>query len=324
MGFFEATTLRTHGMKNMPWLPAGSKMKNPEAQQSKHQRRVVFRGLTRAYRRFNVVVFRTEGLLKAAELGVSQEVKYRASLLDRFKDFALPRGRTPRDYKPQIHVGDKAADGTIELRMDGRSAGFMKSVVTSSLKEGRELRFHFCAVLFVYTWAAFETYITMLLEELYRRRPELLKSKESLTYEDAITHRDSLVDLLIQKQLIRLGRLSFGDNLKYLRARLGVMLSERQQERLRRYYVLRNVVAHNTGLVAPPLTRSLPARVRVQAGEVRIGRSFLRSMLRHTRHAARTIERQVMRKFYRNGAGSGQRGSASELLSNSAARIPEK
>lgn len=279
-------------------------MKNPEPQQSKPRRRVIFTGLTRAYRRFRVVASRTEGLLKASELGVSEHVTRHAPLVDRFRDVPLPPGRSPRNYEPQIHVVDKAADGSIMLEMDGRTAAFIKQVVTSSLKEGKELRFHFCAVLFVYAWAAFETYITLLLEELYHRRPELLKSENALTYEDAISHRESLVDFLIEQQLIRLGKLRFGDTLKYLRDRLGVALPERQQERLRRYYVLRNVVAHNTGLVAPSLNRSLPAAVRVQAGEVRIGRSVLRSMLRHTRQAARTIERQVIRKFYRKGVGS--------------------
>ena len=99
----------------------GRRMKNPEPQHSKHQRRVIFTGLTSAYRRFIVVVFRTKELLEAAKLGVSEHVKSCASLLDPFKDFALPRGPSPRNYKPQIHAVEKAADGTITFEMDGRS-----------------------------------------------------------------------------------------------------------------------------------------------------------------------------------------------------------
>jgi hypothetical protein len=271
---------------------------------SKRKRRIIFTGVTIAYRRFIEITHRTERLLEASELGVREHVAEGAGLLARFKDVPLPRGRLPRNHKPQIRAVDRGADGSITLQLDGITAAFMKRVLTSSTKQGKKLRFHFCAALFVYAWAAFETYIAMLLKELYQRRPELLKSENALTSEDAISHRESLIDFLIEQQLIRLGKLRFGDTLKYLRDRLGVALPEAQEERLRRYYILRNVVAHNTGLVAPSLNRSLPAGIRLQEGEVRIGRSFLRSMLRHTKQAARTIEQQMIRKFYRKRTGS--------------------
>ena len=283
---------------------AGGRMEKAKPQVRTPSRRVIFQGVTKAYRRFITVAHRTERLLNVSDLGVREDSKRFTSLLDQLKDAPSLRGQRRTDDVPEVYGSSRTADGKITIKMNDVGAAIIKSAATSYMREGKEVPFHFRAVLLVYVWAAFATYITMLLGELFQRRPELLKSENSLTYKEAVSHRESLIGFLAEQQLIRVGKMGLDETLKYLRDRVGLAVDEKQRERLRRFYLLRNVVAHNTGLVSPSLRRSLPAGIRVQSGEVRISRPVLRSMLRYTKHAARTIERQVIRKFYEKGAGS--------------------
>jgi len=127
----------------------------------KHLPAMPFIGVSRAYRRFAEVARRTQGLLEVAELGVTEQIKRGKPLLDKFQDVPPLRGRRPKKFEPRVAVR-KVADDMWSFSVDARSAAFMKRAVTEGLKWQKKLTTHFCAALCVYTWAAFETYITML------------------------------------------------------------------------------------------------------------------------------------------------------------------
>ena len=129
-------------------------------------------------------------------IGISQRI------FQKFSRIKAKPGPRPKNHEPDIKVR-KTEDGNIELRMDARTAAAVKTVVEHTRAQRLPLRFHFYAIVAVSMWATFETYLAMLLEELYRKKPELLKSQEVVTTADVIDSRNSVLDFLIERQLDR-------------------------------------------------------------------------------------------------------------------------
>jgi len=144
-----------------------------------------------------------------------------------------------------------------------------------------------------------ETYNATLFEQLYRERPELLKSSEQLSVKDAIENREALLDFLIERQLESIGHLKLRDIVDYYKKRLGIELTEARIKQLETFYFLRNVVAHKTGRVRPLQRLKASADFYIVGDEIRVSRSFLMRMSKLIESSVRSIERQVIAKFYK-------------------------
>jgi hypothetical protein len=208
-----------------------------------------------------------------------------------------PRGPRPKNYKPQVTT-KRLTDDEFELTMDMRSGQLLRQALQLSLGRHKALRFHFYSILVVYLWGTYETYLSMLFEELYRKRPELLISNETLTYRDAVEKRDDLISLLVEKQLERIGRFTLTESLKYLQDRINFQLKHTAQKDLADFYLVRNIIAHSTGILRPAQTKSLPRDTSADKGELRVTKTFLVRMLERLDRVVRAIEKHVGSKFY--------------------------
>ena len=139
----------------------------------------------------------------------------------------------------------------------------------------------------------------MLFEELFVKRPQLLSSNETITLQEAIEHRGEVVEYLASRQLERFGRLSFGETTKYLKERLNYSMSATSERQLSAYYVVRNIVAHNTGRLRSGQAKALPTGISAADDELRVTKAGLVRMLDSIAKTSRSIERHVEHKFFK-------------------------
>lgn len=182
--------------------------------------------------------------------------------------------------------------------MDLHTAHLLKKSVTISIAKQQELRFQFYSILVVYVWSLFETYIGMVLEELYGKCPALLRSSQTLSYEQALDHLHDLPEFLIAQQLAVLGNYNLKDTLRYLSTRLNLAFTPAAEASLAEYYLFRNIVAHDSGLLRPGQSVPRVAGVSVSQGEIQFTKMYLLGMLNGISRAVRQAEQHIGRKFY--------------------------
>jgi hypothetical protein len=175
----------------------------------------------------------------------------------------------------------------------------IRKALRTSPGERGTVRFHLYAVLTVWVWGMLETYVGMLLDHLYRLRPELLSTRDAVPASDVVRHRADVVGFLVDWQLDRVGHLTFAGLLGYLKDRLNFEVGDKQAQALERAYFIRNVVAHSAGLVRKPQVGALPVGLRTVEGELRITSRLLRSMLDDIRRFVVHLERHVEGKFFK-------------------------
>jgi len=256
-----------------------------------------FVGRTEAYRRFVRHTVQTELLLRASISGLSQQIDSTDTILEKIGDFRAPKGPVPKDYQPSIDVAP-AEEGNIKVSLDERSAGWLRRVLKQTRILHSELRFHLYAILAVSIWGGFETYVLMLFEELFARQPAMPKSNEVISCRDAVDHGGGIVPFLIERQLERIGRFTLKELLKYFEDRTNLAVNRKFQNDLETVYFVRNIIAHNSGIVRPGYRHSLPRTLRIDGSELRVTLAFLKRMLSTIERSVQVIERHVIRKFY--------------------------
>jgi hypothetical protein len=210
------------------------------------------------------------------------------------------RGRRPKAHQPSVK-STRLESNNLQLEMDQRSAYELKQLLERFRKDHDDLRYFHYANLAVALWAAFETYSTTLFEQLYRERPDLLKSSELIQVKDAVEHRTTILDYLIERQLDAIGHLKLKDVLEYYKKRLGIEVPDTRAKTLEKYYFLRNVVAHKTGLVRPTQRLKTQGDVHIVGDEIRVSKTFLLRMANVLESTVRLIETRVIEQFYKAG-----------------------
>jgi len=257
-----------------------------------------FQGRTKAYGQFTNLLWRTRSLIDLGTVGIDLELKQNIDpLLAKLVNVKGISGKPPKSYEASLKSTKLENEG-IQLEMDLRSAYQLKRIMENFRKDHDELRYFHYANLTVALWAAFESYNATLLEQLYRERPELLKSSEQIQIKDAIDHRTSILDFLIERQLEIIGHSKLKDILEYYRKRLGIEVSDVRVKKLEKYYFLRNVVAHKTGLVRPTQKLKTQGDFYVVGEEIRISKTFLLRMATLIESTVRFIESKVIEQFY--------------------------
>lgn len=260
----------------------------------------VFHGRSSAYRNFSDNMWKTKLLLDVGLSGLTEKLKELDTLLEKVKDAKGTPGPMPRNYEPLIERKELRDKGKVEISMDMRSAWIIRRTLEKSRAKHTALRFHFYSILTVSIWGAFETYLVTLFEELYKRKPEILKSEESLTFRDALDYRENIVELLIEKQLDKIGHLNLKEMLKYLNDKINFNFSVAKQQSLSDYYLIRNIIAHNSGIVQSSIHAKLPNSIVVKGGQLQITKAFLEGMLKNMESNVRDIEKFISAKFYSN------------------------
>ena len=245
--------------------------------------------------------WKSELLLEAGLSGLNERSEKHKEFLSAFAHFKSPPGKAPKSYRPQIEVED-VDEKKVALTLDDRTGVRLRKHFSHFKKHHDELRFHLYAILMVSTWGSFETYLYGLFEELYQIQPKLLISNETCTFKEIVSHFDSPVTLLINKQLRKIGRFSASDALEYLKTKLKYQPSANSVRKLEDLYLIRNILAHNSGVVSPPSATKLAKEIAVVDSTLRISKNNLRTSIKTIRSAVTAIERLVDRKFFQKNA----------------------
>jgi hypothetical protein len=262
----------------------------------------MFYGRTNAYRNFSDEIWKTRKLLEYGLSGITGNIKELDALIEKLRVAKGTRGRIPKDYKPDIKAVKTNENEEMQISLDSRTAFMARKMLETSRGHDSALRFHFYAILAVSIWGAFETYLVMLFEELYETRPELLKSEESVTYKDAIDHRDNILGLIIERQLDKIGHFTLREMLKHLNNKINFNFSEAKQTTLSNFYLIRNIIAHNSGIVQGSIVAKLPQTILVKDKRIQITKAYLEGMLKTTEKNVRDIEKYVSAKFFKDKA----------------------
>jgi len=245
-------------------------------------------------------VDRTERLLKATAVGIDSELEELKPLIGKFENLKMPRGKSANGYEPHFSIEKMPDEDIFSVEMDDRIAALLKKIMSYWHKETKDLRLHHNSIMMVYVWASFETYIFMLFEEIFTRKPEMLKSSESISYKTAIENKSNIVQYLIQNELEKIGHFSLEEHLKYLDKKINLVFSETIQDRLRKIYLIRNIIAHNTGIVASRLKNLLPKSIKLSNGELQITTAYLTSEMKFIQSVVLKIEKHVDGKINKN------------------------
>jgi hypothetical protein len=264
---------------------------------SEHKPRIKSRRHTSAYRNFDENIWKTKELLEVGLSGISGKTDELDRILEKFNEVEGMRGRAPKGYQPKIESTRLDEENLVKLEMDERSAWTLRKVMEQAKLKNTALRFHLYAILAVAIWGAFETYLVMIYEELYRKRPEMLKSEEKLTFQNAIEHKDDILDYLIETQIDKIGHFTFTEHLKYLKSRLSFEFTHKTEKELADYYLVRNVVAHNLGLVQGAIRNQIPNVITVKDNQIQITKAYLESMIKNIQKSTSNIEKFILAKY---------------------------
>ncbi len=257
-----------------------------------------FEGQSKAYTNFSNDLWKFKQLIQFGVVGIDKELEGTIQpILDKLAHVKGIRGRHPKAHEPQIKK-TKEEDGAITLEMDARSAALLKKAVEAHYKRHDELRYFFYANLAVTLWAAFETYTALLFEELFRRRPEMLKSSEQITVQDAIENRTDILEFLIERQAENIGHLKLKDTVDYYKKKTGIDIPVTKVKRLELYYLVRNLVAHKNGILRPRQKLKASEDLRIIGDQVRISKTFLMRMASVIESTVKFIEGQACAKYF--------------------------
>ena len=152
---------------------------------------------TNAHRRFNILIDRTEKLIELGGIGIDQDVKKAQEILDKFKDIKGKPGRQPKNYEPELKVEKIKGSKNINLTFDDRTGFTLKKAIEFGVAYTEELHNHRFSIYLVYVWGAFETYLVMMFEELFNKKTNMLKSNETITYNDLVDNKEDIISFLI-------------------------------------------------------------------------------------------------------------------------------
>jgi len=251
---------------------------------------------TTAFSQFKANLHRTSQLLEAGLVGVNQKTDEVDKLIGKLGDVKGVRGPIPKDYEPQVERVKIDGD-LITLKFDDRAAHMLRKSLEHAKAFHRDLRYHLYEILTVAIWGAFETYATMLFAELFIARPQLLKSKQVLTYAEVVDSQSDPLAYLTEKELEHIGHFSFTELCDYIGKRINFTFGRSRKRTLAARYLVRNIVAHNSGVVRTGLVDQLPPGVKVSGARIRITKVFLRDMIRRIESATTMLEQHAQSKF---------------------------
>lgn len=231
-------------------------------------------------------------------VGIDAELEKKIQpILAKFETVKGIRGRRPKDHKPLFKKTNEAS-GEMTFEVDIRSAALIKKAIEAYYKRHDDLRYYFYGNLAVSLWAAFETYNAVVFEELFRRRPEMLKSSEQITVKEAVENSSDVIEFLIERQLENIGHFKLKEIAEYYKKKTGIEISDARYKRLDVYYLVRNLIAHKNGVLRPRQKIKVSKDIYVVGDEVRVSRTFLLRMANLIESTVKFLEANVSEKYF--------------------------
>ena len=255
---------------------------------------------TAAYHRFRILMSRTDKLIQLGGIGIDQKKEQLDEILFKFRNVKGKPGKIPSNFKPEISVTNDDNDDTVDLTVDERTAYIMKQSLEKGLSTTEELHNHLYSIYLVYMWGAFETYLVMMFEELFKKKPEMLKSNETISYSEIIENKTNVLRFVIDNELDKIGHFSLDKHIEYLSKKINFKIKEVDKSKLNQTYLLRNIIAHNTGIVPNRMKSKIPKSLKVKNSELFISKKYLESEMKTVKKTVSEIERHVQLKFNKN------------------------
>jgi hypothetical protein len=270
--------------------------KQKMAQGLKTLYRILMTGKTIAFKRFKLLIRRTNSLIEVCQKGIDHKIKISESIVNKLNVKGIP-GKFPKGYKSDVQVTKKHPDGSISLAMDDRSAHLIKKAMLDAKKITEELNNHLYSIMLAYVWGSFETYLIMLFEQLYKNKPEMLKSSTTISFKDVIENEKNIINYVLDKELESIGHFSIENYLDYLNRKINLAFTDSVQNHLRQTYLLRNIISHNTGIVNNRLKNKIPAGIKIKNNELLLSVTYLKKEISFISSTVNKIERHVTKKF---------------------------
>lgn len=252
---------------------------------------------TNAHYRFSVLINRTERLIQLGGIGINQDVEKFREILDKVKDVKGKPGKHPKDYKPDLNIEKIEGSTDVNLTFDERTGYIIKKAIEQGVVNTEELHNHLYSIYLVYVWGAFETYLVMMFEELFKRKVDMLKSNETITYNELVENKNDIISFLIDKELDKIGHFSLEKYIDYLSKKVNFKVTNEEKSSLEKIYLLRNIIAHNTGTVPKRLISKIPKSLKVKDSELFVSKKFLESETQTIKNLVNKIESHIEKKF---------------------------
>lgn len=147
----------------------------------------------------------------------------------------------------------------------------------------------------------FTTYLSEIIREAMLSKPDILKSKEQIRIDYALSH-NTIEDLrsdLIDKKVIELGYLGFYDLCEWVEDRMGVKLVQdnSNKEIIVEYIETRNAITHNRGIVGEKYLRIVSSPDYEQGEKRKLDVDDLFSCGSQLTKAVISFDEQITKKF---------------------------
>jgi hypothetical protein len=148
---------------------------------------------------------------------------------------------------------------------------------------------------------AFQLYITNNLRDVFLRRPEVLRSSETVTVLEVLSCNEmsEVVRLLAERKVDSLSYQGFDELLKYLQERIGlnIQCDDSLLATVRQTIEVRNIIVHHGGRVSSLFLKRTKRRDLVQGHEFPLTDEYIIESIDAIRIVAKALDAAFIRHF---------------------------
>ena len=220
---------------------------------------------------------KTDEILRLCMLAIKQEDKQSEEIEKKLEGQIenLATGDEEDSLDPNFIKVQREGEDIVKLTLGEQSRQLLLDAIRSHREFKNELNYHLHNILLVSIWTNFETYLQGALLEFYQKHPEQMKSDKQITYDEIVDHRYDIIDYLIDREISDVGRRSFADMRRYIKRHVHYEWPASRTEALDDIYFLRNIIAHNSGVIRSSQKSLVPCEIPVVGHELRIPIEFL-------------------------------------------------
>jgi len=252
---------------------------------------------TEAYSRYQNTSNKTHRLLNLTLEGLNSVQQSHDDLLTKFYNAEF--NESENEDEDEFNI-EKIGDDNYLVRMSEEQYNLLTASLEHSKKENSILDKYIYSILVVFIWGAFETYLNQAFSEIFRVQPSILKSKNILfSSSDIIDNIEDPLEVIINKELNKMGHFKINDWVKYLKSNINYDFEESEIEKLNGIYLVRNIVAHNTGIVRIEQLDKVPNELTIEDSELVVSEEYLNDSITTIDNAVTSIEKLIRDKFYK-------------------------
>ncbi|QHT59877.1 hypothetical protein GXP70_07885 [Paenibacillus lycopersici] len=252
-----------------------------------------YAGGSQSYIKFQISFYRSNLLKSVAIASIETEIEKLEGIVSKLSEAKDSNGTS--DSKESKNKNEKLV--AVELNED--QFEFLSGVMNFTHKEHVILDTYLYSVLVVFLWGAFETYITSVFNELFHLKPSMLKSNETLRYEEVIDNLNDPLKLIMNKELNKIGHFKLKEYIEYLKNKINVKFEDELESTLSEIYLIRNIIAHNTGKVRDDFVKLLPKEIKTIDNEIIVTTEYFEKAKDTISNSVEIIEKMVRDSFFK-------------------------